>query len=434
MSVSLDTEQRTLLRATHEDWWSVALGLFLVMIVALAYWIGTPFDVLQTSVPKPWPKVDLGSQFHEHWPSYVVTWLILLILTSIPAVQMGISMGQYAAGFTVLFAAATFILILGSQQTLKTDGLEYPFWALVIGVVIGNLTRLPSFVTSVTALSELFIKTSIVLLGANLPFTIIAKSGLKGFLEAAIIVAVGFAVSQVLGRWMRVEDRYLAVIGAGASVCGVSAAIAVGNSVRAKPRQIGYVVSLVVVYGLILIFVLPALVRGLHLNPTVGGAWIGGSELADASGAAAAQLVGDEAVKSFSLVKLSRDVLISLVCLVFGAIASAVWDRREGLQPNGQTSLGKVVWARFPKFVLAFLAASLLSTWWQATSGKSFGTDFTNNLNALRTWLFTLTFLSIGLNTRFRDMRDVTGKAVAVFTCTVLANVIVGYLLATLLF
>ncbi|WP_374952856.1 putative sulfate exporter family transporter [Alicyclobacillus acidocaldarius] len=96
----------------------------------------------------------------------------------------------------------------------------------------------------------------------------------------------------------------------------------------------------------------------------------------------------------------------------------------KGLQPNGQTSLGKVVWARFPQFVLAFLSASLLSTWWQATSGKSFGTDFTNNLNALRTWLFTLTFLSIGLNTRFRDMRDVTGKAVAVFTCTVLANVI----------
>ncbi|WP_328702128.1 YeiH family protein [Alicyclobacillus fructus] len=435
MSVALGTGRSDEpVRVVRGDWWSVGIGLLLVLAVASAYGLGIPLDVFQTSVPKPWPKTPLGLQIAHHWAAYVATWLVLLLLTVLPAVRSGVSLGQYALGFTVLFAAAWGVLILGSQQILKQDGLEYPFWALILGVVAGNLLRIPSSIESATAQSELFIKISIVLLGANLPFSIVAKSGPRAFVEAAIIVAVGFAVSQVLGRWLKLDDRYLAVLGAGASVCGVSAAIAVGNTVRAKPRQIGYVVSLVVVYGLILIFVLPALVHGFHLSALKAGAWIGGSELADASGAAAAQMVGDAAVKAFSLVKLSRDVLISLVCLIFAVIATAVWDRKAGAGDANHPSLGALVWDRFPKFVIAFIVASILSTWWQSAYGKAFATDFTNNLNALRTWLFTLTFLSIGLNTRFRDLRDVSGKAIAVFTVTVLVNVVVGGLLAAALF
>ncbi|MBX6353017.1 MAG: putative sulfate exporter family transporter [Thermoflavifilum sp.] len=415
-----------------EDGWSVFLGLLLVVAAWAAYLFHMPLDFFQHAVPKSWPQTPLGVHFAKQWPAYIGVWLVLLVLTGLAAQRLGASARRYVVGFTILFMVSLVVLVLGSQQTLKTYGLEYPFWALIIGVIGGNVFRLPHWLRAASDRTELFIKTSIVLLGANLPFSIIARSGPKGFLEALLIVAVGFAVSQWLGRRMKIEDRYLAVLGAGASVCGVSAAIAVGNTVRAKHRQVGYVVSLVVVYGLVLIFLLPALVRLLHLSNVVGGAWIGGSELADASGAAAAAMLGDDAVKAFSLVKLSRDVLISIVCLIFGTVSAVLWDARDG-DPSAsrpQASVLRRIWERFPKFVLAFIVASLLSTWWQAALGNDFATNFTANLNALRTWLFTLTFLGVGLNTRFSDLRDVGGRAVAVFTLTVVVNVILGALLA----
>ena len=416
-------------KGLSEDWWSVILGLFLVVIVWLAYVLGRPLDFLQHAIPQPWPQNPLLSNLASHWWEYLLLWASLLLLTGIAVRSLGGDLGRYIAGFTLLFLLALIVLVVGSQQALKKYGLEYPFWALVIGLVLGNVLQLPGWLRAASGRTELFIKTSIVLLGANLPFSIVAKSGPKAFLEALLIVAAGFLVTFLVGSRLGVDPIYLSVIGAGASVCGVSAAIAVGNTVRAKSRQVGYVVSLVVLYGLVLIFVLPLLVRFLGLSQTVGGAWIGGSELADASGAAAAAILGEEAVKAFSLVKLSRDVLISVVCLLLGGIAVTRWSAEE----QGGSAFSRL-WARFPKFVLAFLVASLLSTWWQGRYGQEFAADFTGNLNAARTWLFTLTFLGIGLGTRFQEMREVGGPAIRIFTATVLANVLIGGLLAVWLF
>ncbi len=419
-------------KGLSEDLWSVVLGLFLVVIVWLGYVLGRPLDFLQHAIPQPWPQSPLLSNLASHWWEYLLLWAALLLLTGIAVRSLGGDLGRYIAGFTLLFLLALIVLVVGSQQALKKYGLEYPFWALVVGLVIGNLFTLPSWFRAASSRTELFIKTSIVLLGANLPFSIITRAGPRGFLEALLIVAAGFLITFLVGSRLGVDPIYLAVIGAGASVCGVSAAIAVGNTVRAKSRQVGYVVSLVVLYGLVLIFVLPLLVKLFGLSQTVGGAWIGGSELADASGAAAAAILGDEAVKAFSLVKLSRDVLISFICLLFGAIAATRWQAPTDAAEGG-SALSRL-WARFPKFVLAFIAASLLSTWWQGHYGQEFASDFTGNLNAARTWLFTLTFLGIGLGTRFRDMQEVGGPAIRVFTATVLANVLLGGLLAVWLF
>jgi len=62
------------------------------------------------------------------------------------------------------------------------------------------------------------------------------------------------------------------------SVCRVSAAIAVGSSVDADKKQIGYVISLVVVFALALVFIIPIVGRLLGFDPIVTGAWIGGSD------------------------------------------------------------------------------------------------------------------------------------------------------------
>ena len=268
------------------------------------------------------------------------------------------------------------------------------------------------------------------LLGANLSFTNVVQGGGWGFLEAVIIVGTGFTVAFFVAKRLGFDNPFAAVLGAGGAVCGVSAAIAVGGSVKANQKHVGYIVSLVVLYALVLIFLMPFLSRLMGLSDAVAGAWIGGSELADAAGLAAAAMISDKAVQAFTLVKLNRDVMIGVLAFIMAIFSVTRWDRKEG-QPLPSPI---IIWDRFPKFVIAFLLVSFLATMWTVQYGKDFASAVTANLNNVRTWLFTLAFLCIGCNTKIADIRSMGSKPIIAFTIVVLVNLVVGFIMANLLF
>lgn len=414
-----------------EDWWAVYLGLIFVVAVYLFHRFGTPLDILKSATPVMWPKASLGAHFAQSWGSYVWMYVVILVPTAIAVRVMGLRLGDYILGFTGLFILGLIVLTLGSQQQLKYYGLEYPFWALIIGLILGNaFPRFPAWFQAAAGRTEFFIKMGIVLLGATLPFTTVIKGGGWGFVEAVTIVAIGFAVAFVVSKRLGYDNRFASVLGAGGSVCGVSAAIAVGSSVKADRKDVGYIVSLVVIYALVLIFLMPALARLMHLDVRVAGAWIGGSELADAAGLAAAQQLGDKATEAFTLVKLNRDVMIAALAFILAILAVTRWDVGKGEARPG----AGVIWERFPKFVLAFLVASFLGTQWAVGDAAGMSAHVSPVLTTLRTWLFVLAFICIGCGTRFRDIQKMGAKPILAFTIVVLVNLVTGFIMAHLLF
>lgn len=415
---------------TSEDWWSVYLGLALLVVTVIAFSAGSPLNFLKAAMPANWPKTDLGTHFAANWLAYVYMYVMIAAFTGVAVAIMGGKVLEYLGAFTALFVLALVVLILGSQDQIKTYGLEYPFWALVIGLIIANTMQMPSWFKAAAGRTEFFIKTSIVLLGVNLPFTTVVQGGGYGFIEAVVIVAIGFTVAFVIAKKLGFDNLFAAVLGAGGSVCGVSAAIAVGGSVKANQKHVGYIISLVVLYALVLIFLMPVISRMLGLSDAVAGAWIGGSELADAAGLAAAAMVSDKATQAFTLVKLNRDVMIGVLAFIMAILSVTQWEKKEG-QPLPSPM---IIWDRFPKFVLAFLVASFLSTMWNVQFGKDFAPAVTANLNTVRTWLFTLAFLCIGCNTKIEDIRSMGWKPIVAFTIVVVVNLITGFIMANLLF
>ena len=262
---------------TSEDWWAVFIGLAIVAAATIGAASGVAFDFVKGAIPAAWPLKPIIPGLAAAWPAYLAVFVLILAATGLGAKSMGAKLKEYAGAFAILFPVASAgVLILGSQQAFKAYGLESPFWALLIGLVIGNLFELPPWFKAASGRTELYIKTGVVLLGASFPFTTIVQGGGWGFLEALVIVASGFTVSFLIGRAMGFDKRFIAVLGAGGSVCGVSAAIAVGSSVDADKKKVGYVVTLVVVYALVLIFAIPFLGRLLGFGQVVIGAWIGG--------------------------------------------------------------------------------------------------------------------------------------------------------------
>ena len=431
-----------------EDWWAVWLGLFIVILAYVFYLTGSSISWIAVS-PTKWSTLSqLAQQFSKNGTRYLALLGAFLILFSIVVSFIGQKPKAFIPAFIFVFILSTIIYVAGNWDQASKYNIEPPLVALVLGLFISNVIGLPRWLDAGFRV-EFYIKLGIVLLGATLPFTLIIWAGPVAILQASIVSIITFLVIFFMARKLGLDQRLAAVLGAGGAVCGVSASIAVAGAVRAKKEDPPIAISLVVFWAIVLIFVLPLVARSLNLPTGVGGAWIGTSEFADAAGLAAAQSYGglagthvgisgtaDQALASYTLIKvIGRDMWIGIWSFVLALISVTVWERSA---TNSKVQVGQIWW-RFPKFVIGFLIASVLTTW--IVHGNTLG-DYNKlvkpaliaPITSLRTWAFTFSFLSIGLTTRFKELANAGIKPFVAFTAGVIVNVILGYILSVIVF
>ena len=200
---------------------------------------------------------------------------------------MGHAFGKHLRGFAALFALAVVAYTIAGQEGIRAIGLGYAFWALGIGLVIANTCRAPAWLQA-AARSELYIKTGLVLLGAEILLGNILRLGLPGLFVAWIVTPTVLVCMYLFGtRVLRMQSQALViVIAAATSVCGVSAAIAAAAAVRAKQAELTLAVGLSLIFTVLMMVVMPLGIRASGMDPVVGAAWIGGT--IDATGAVVA--------------------------------------------------------------------------------------------------------------------------------------------------
>ena len=197
---------------------------------------------------------------------------------------------------------------------------------------------------------------------------------------------------------------------------------------QAKREQLAYADSLVIVFALPSIFLLPWLAGLFGLSDAVAGAWIGGNIDTTAAVAASGAIVGEDALQIATIVKTTQNALIGFVAVALTAYFALRVERRPG---SARPSIGDF-WQRFPKFVLGFVAASVIGTLWVkfADDGKA---DI-STINDLRTWFLIFAFVSIGLEFSARGLREAGWRPIVVFGSATVVNIVVALGLATVLF
>jgi len=429
-----------------EDWWAVWLGIALVVFAILLFQAGSS-NIVKALAINPgglkWNSFgQLAGHFAQNAQLYLYQFLFWLVLFGATTAIMGVKLREFVPAFIFLYIGSLIMFVIAGWANAAQFNLEAPLVALIAGLIIANVFRLPAWMDSAFRV-EYYIKTGIVLLGATFPITLVLTAGPVAIVQATIISLVTCLVIYFVGtRVFGLEKPLAAVMGVGGAVCGVSASMAIAASVNAKKDHLYTSVTLVVGWALIMILVLPLVSRALDLPAGVAGAWIGTSEFADAAGFAAAttfgKMVGNEdaAIKSFTLMKvIGRDLWIGIWSVVFAAIATFVWEKGQ----SGRVPDAREIWWRFPKFVIGFFAASILmSAFTSGFNAPDFNAVVRPNVIAplvsLRTWTFIFCFLSIGLTTRFRDLHIVGWKAFWTFTIGVAANVVLGYVLSVIVF
>ena len=424
------TESASFWATLSEDIWAVLIaGVLLVGILAWA-WASPAFTftapVYQWADANAlWGKVLSG----RNLLLIAGMGVVFAALSSIAIRLSGGSIRKYLAGFGLIFLLGILSLIIAGNKVIHYYGVEYVIFGLIIGLLISNLLTLPDWLRE-AARSEFFIKTGLVILGAGVLFKDIVQAGFPGILQAVAVVSVVWFFSLWLSRRLKVDDEFGVILASAVSICGVSAAIVAAGAIQGDKKKLSYVTTLVLLVAIPMMILQPWAIKAFGIPELVGGAWLGGTLDTTASVTAAAQLVGGAATKAGVIVKFSQNVLIGVA-----AFFIATWwvlRKSPDQKLNGEKPSLKLIWERFPKFVLGFIAASLIFSFLiPGDTVKQVG----GFLKSLQTLWFALAFVAIGLEARFADLVKMQGgRPALVFIGAQVFNIVWTLLWAYLLF
>jgi len=256
---------------SKEDWWAIWLGCGLIAAAALLFANGGSIKWLAVA-PQKWSHLpDVATQLQQNGLRYVSLFALWALLFGLGLAALGINLTAFLPAFLVLFVVAAVLYFLGLWDQSARYNLEPPLVALALGILVSNTVGVPRWLAPALRV-EFYIKTGIVLLGASLPLTLIAWAGPVAIVQAAVVSLVTFGVIYITAKRLGLNPRLAATLGTGGAVCGVSGAIAIGGAVGAKKEDVSVAISLVVVWAVVMIFVLPLAAKSLHLATGVAGA------------------------------------------------------------------------------------------------------------------------------------------------------------------
>ncbi|HSF46620.1 MAG TPA: putative sulfate exporter family transporter [Chitinophagaceae bacterium] len=424
----MTTRNGSILGSFTEDIWAVVNGS--LVIVSILLWAAThPTWTFKPPVYAWKNSNDLFSKVLDpaNLTTLLLIWAAFAVISSVAIYFSGGSIRKFIAGFSIIYVLGISSLIIAGNAAVSKYGLEYVVFALVLGLVLSNVIGIPMWLRS-AARSEFFIKTGLVILGTSVLFTDIVKAGVPGIIQSLAVVSVVWFFAMWVSRKLKVDDEFAVILASAVSICGVSAAIVASGAIQGDKKKLSYVTTLVLLVAIPMLVLQPWLIKEFNIPEIVGGAWLGGTLDTTASVTAAAELVGPVATKAGVIIKFSQNVLIGLAAFF---IASWWAFRNKGNEKTETPGL-KVVWERFPKFVLGFIAVSLLFSFVISTATVK---QASGMLNSLRTIWFALAFLSIGLEARIGDLVKVQGGRPALsFLIAQVFNIIWTLILAYLLF
>jgi uncharacterized membrane protein YadS len=457
-------------KGMSEDWLSVWIGL-LVFVLALGMsagadtlgWVVT--TGVWTDVSKALNPVSKAYSALGGVGALIATYVALLVAMTAGAAALKADLKRFALGFTAVFWISYLSWIAGSYANLAATtpadmqrfGISWSLrltneggfiLALIAGLIVGNF--FPGFAAWMkeAVRPELYIKTAIVLLGGFLGIMaatqpVLAKSvlvrGLAAIIEAYLIYwAVVYFVAR---KWFGFSREWAAPLASGISICGVSAAIATGGAIRARPIVPIMVASLVVIFAVVELLILPFAANAfLAHEPMVAGAWMGLAVKTDgaavASGAIAESLIlasaaaeGVNYAKGWILgtaatVKIFIDIFIGIWAFVLGYI----WTNHINVTADSNKAKAREIWQRFPKFIIGFVVTFIVGLYLALGTPAEVAKNVPaaiGEANTFRVIFFILTFFSIGVLSDFKLLwQEGFGRLAAVYVVSLFGFVV----------
>lgn len=408
-----------------------------------AVWVSIPLLLLAVLVPKQTPNIPATLVGEVAWYNIALLFAIVLVVLYVGCFVLRRPMRGLLPSLVVVFAISLLAQVVAKIPEVSFLGFESVFFSVLFGLLIRNVWRVPQWMKPAIQ-GEFFIKIGVVCLGATILFSDVMKSGVFGLVQAFLVVGIVWFFAYAFSRRMGIDMPTAMILSSGVSICGVSASITAARVTGGDDKKLSYIVSLVLIVVVPMIYLMPWLAGVLlprmfddpHTVQEVAGAWIGGTIDTTSGVAASSMMVGEVANQHAVIIKGAQNVLIGVVAFFIALYLST----RGGTATNGsqKPSLG-IVWEKFPKFILGFVAASLVFSLLQ--SGGQFVADTKGKLlepgvaKMFSGVFFSLAFVCVGLDTRLKDIISRENrKLLWAFLTAQTFNIVVTLLLSVLLF
>ncbi len=414
-----------------EDWVVTFLSIPLLILAGCA------------SLMNGGPKIPTDLTTAKAWIDIAALFVIAIVILYAGNRLLSRPMKGLFWSFVVIFIIAALAMWIGSNPYIKSElGLEPVFFSVIFGLIIRNCFHIPEWLKPAIQ-GEFFIKTGVVCLGATIMISDVLKSGAVGLLQACVVVTVVWFFAYLISRKLfKVEQATAMTLSSGVTICGVSACITAAGVAGTDKKSLSYIVSVVLIIVVPMIYLMPWLANTIvpllssdpQVQQEIAGAWIGGTIDTTSGVAASSEMAGEIANRTAIVVKATQNVLIGVV-----AFFIALYLSTKGEGGGKQRPSLKIVWDKFPKFILAFVVASLVFSLLKEADlftlnakGKLMETSFAKTLSTL---FFSLAFVCIGMDTRLKDIISKENRNVLyAFLTAQTFNICLTLLVAWLLF
>ncbi|MEA1931650.1 MAG: putative sulfate exporter family transporter [Euryarchaeota archaeon] len=286
------------------------------------------------------------------------------------------------------------VVLLGLAAVAQAVGAATPLSPLIaaigIGVVVAGVVGVPGWAEPGVDRHKLLLETGIVLLGAQLTVGQLVTTGPLVVGLAIVVVVVGVLFVELVGRQVGIESRTRSLLAAGASVCGVSAVLAVAGSIDGDEAEISYAAGTVLLFDAITLVAFPIIGTALGLGDRVFGVWAGLSLFSTGPAAAVGFAVSETAGQWATITKLIRNTFIGVLAVAY-ALYYTSGDEQTGASE---------IWYRFPKFLVGFIAVALFANLGVIDSAAQ------SAIGTVGDWLFALAFVGLGFELNPRRLRS----------------------------
>jgi uncharacterized integral membrane protein (TIGR00698 family) len=295
------------------------------------------------------------------------------------------------------------LLAIGLAARLVSSvvpGANYLIVTIAIGLLVGNTYGIPDPARSGVGTHKLWLEAGIVVMGASVALDRVVAAGPTILLLVVVTVMTTAITVELLARLVfSIHEETGSLLAAGSSICGVSAVVAIAESISVDESQIAYAAATVLLFDALTLFTYPVVGQALGLSGTVFGIWAGLTMFSTGPVTAAGFAFSDTAGEWALVVKLIRNSLIGLAAVVY----AIYYGRRTMADAEADDSDGgglAVLWETFPKFVVGFFAMVVV-----ANLGL-IGSEGAASLSNASDWAFLLAFAGLGLNIQIDELRS----------------------------
>lgn len=413
-----------------EDWVVILLSLPVLILCSFAYYL-----------PSGGPAIPATLLTQSAWLNIGYLFLIALALLYIGNRLLSRPLKGLFWSFVVVFAISILAQVISNIPFIKRFGFEAVFFSVIFGLTIRNCFHIPEWLKPAIQ-GEFFIKIGVVCLGATILFRDFVAAGSLALIQGCVVISCVWFFGFLLARKLRVDEPSSTTLASGVSVCGVSACITAAGVANTDGKRLSYIVSVVLIIVVPMIYLMPHLAKlvvplltdDVAIQNEIAGAWIGGTVDTTSGVGAASTLYSEEANKIAMIVKATQNVLIGVVAF---CIATYLASRSSDGKLH-RPSL-RIVWDKFPKFVLGFILASLVFSLLQQNGvfpdSEARKLSETALAKRFSGFFFSLAFVCIGMDTRLKDIVSRENRNILyAFIAAQCFNIVVTFFVAWLLF